>query len=111
MSSNENCQGSRRISENRHWNNKWRSCKAIPRLKSFFYFFDLEKGCRIIAGFEALGRNYQKKVAISYKSSLLHGTRIGYCSQFAAAANWKQMGLPLSLDLYNSIHNSHIEYK
>ncbi|XP_002033974.2 uncharacterized protein LOC6609284 isoform X1 [Drosophila sechellia] len=54
MSSNENCQGSRRISENRHWNNKWRSCKAIPRLKSFFYFFDLEKGCRIIAGFEAL---------------------------------------------------------
>lgn len=50
MSSNEN----RRISENRHWNNIRLNCKALPRLKSFFYFFDLEKGCRIIAGFEAL---------------------------------------------------------
>lgn len=54
MSSNENCQGNRRISENQHWNNIRLNCKALPRLKSFFYFFDLEKGCRIIAGFEAL---------------------------------------------------------
>ncbi|XP_043645192.1 uncharacterized protein LOC122614636 isoform X2 [Drosophila teissieri] len=52
MSSNEICQESRK--ENSRWKTIERRCKAIPRLKSFFYIYDLEKGCRIIAGFEAL---------------------------------------------------------
>ncbi|XP_039482515.1 uncharacterized protein LOC120445922 isoform X2 [Drosophila santomea] len=54
MSSKEICQESRGILENSRWKNIRRRCKAIPILKSFFYFYDLEKGCRIIAGFEAL---------------------------------------------------------
>ncbi|EDW92083.2 uncharacterized protein LOC6531573 [Drosophila yakuba] len=54
MSSKEICQESRGISENSRWKNIKCRCKAIPRLKSFLYFYDLEKGCRIIAGFEAL---------------------------------------------------------
>ncbi|XP_026836646.1 uncharacterized protein LOC6547079 [Drosophila erecta] len=54
MSSNEICQEGQGFLENSRRKTIEGRFKAIPRFKSFFYFFDLEKGCRIIAGFEAL---------------------------------------------------------
>ncbi|XP_016972401.1 uncharacterized protein LOC108039824 [Drosophila rhopaloa] len=36
------------------WQNIMRKSKFIPRLNSCFYFFNLEKGCKFIAIFEAL---------------------------------------------------------